>query len=336
MASLNEPKPVGMEPILDPSNSRLTVFPIVYKKVWDSYQKQLASFWKAQEIDFSKDYDDFIELNEHEQHFIKMVLAFFAASDGIVNWNLSDRFLKDVQIMEAKIAYSFQMAMENIHGETYSLMLDNIVRDRDEKQYLFNAITTIESVKRMKDWAVKWIESDKSFAHRVIAFAVIEGIFFSGAFCSIFWLKKFRGSGRNFMAGLIKSNEFIARDEGLHTDFACIIYSLLQNRLLYTEVLEIVMEGVEIATMFAIDSLGTKLLGMNSESMENYIQYVADRLLVSLGYRKFYDKSNPFPFMESIGMLQKTNFFESRPTEYQSANVFNQSKNVKVELSEDF
>lgn len=325
-----------MEPILDPQNSRLTVYPIKYPTIWESYQKQIASFWRPSEIDFSKDYDDFLSLNDAEKHFIKMVLAFFAASDGIVNWNLSERFLQDVQIMEARIAYTFQMAMESVHGETYSLMLDNIVRDRDEKSKLFNAITTIDSVTRMKDWAVKWIQSEKSFAHRVIAFAVVEGIFFSGAFAAIFWLKKYRGSGRTFMPGLVKSNEFIARDEGMHTDFACSIYRLLQDKLSVDEVLNIVTDGVKIATLFVLESLGTRLMGMNIESMENYIQYVADILLVSLGYSKYYNSTNPFTFMESIGMLQKTNFFESRPTEYQSASVFNQNKNINVEISDDF
>lgn len=324
------------EPILDPKNSRLTVYPITYPTIWESYQKQLASFWKAQEIDFSKDYDDFLTLNEDEQHFVKMILAFFSASDGIVNWNLGSRFLHDIQIMEARIAYTFQMMMENIHGETYSLMLDNIVRNREEKTRLFNAVSTVDSVRMMKEWAESWIHSEKSFAHRVIAFAVVEGIFFCSSFAGIFWLKKYKGSGRNFMTGLVKSNEFISRDEGLHTLFACSIYGLLQHRLPKEEVLAIVTEGVDIATVFARESLATRLLGMNSESMEVYIRYVADTLLVNLGYEKHYHAQNPFGFMESIGLLQKTNFFESRPTEYQSASVFNSSKSVSIEISDDF
>lgn len=324
------------EPILDPKNSRLTVYPITYPTIWESYQKQLASFWKAQEIDFSKDYDDFLTLSENEQHFVKMILAFFSASDGIVNWNLGERFLHDIQIMEARIAYTFQMMMENIHGETYSLMLDNIVRDREEKTRLFNAVSTVDSVRLMKEWAESWIHSDKSFAHRVIAFAVVEGIFFCSSFAGIFWLKKYKGSGFNFMTGLVKSNEFISRDEGLHTLFACNIYKLLKNPLGAEEVLQIVSEGVEIALTFARESLSDRLYGMNSENMETYIKYVADTLLVNLGYYKKYEVSNPFTFMESIGLLQKTNFFESRPTEYQSASVFNSSKSVTVELSEDF
>ena len=323
------------EPILNPENFRFTIFPIKYKSIWELYEKQLACFWKAKEIDFSKDYDDFLSLSRDEQHFIKMILAFFAASDGIVNWNLSERFLKDVQICEARTAYIFQMMMEGIHGETYSLMLDNIVRDKTEKESLFNAITQIPSVKLMSDWALKWIESKDSFAYRLIAFALIEGVFFSGAFASIFWLKKYKGSGKQFMAGLIKSNEFISRDEGLHTDFACELYKLLIQKLSFDQILPIFKEGVEISKKFMNDAIPCKMIGMNSEMMNDYIEYVSDRLLVSLGYRKYYNKTNPFPFMDTIGMMQKTNFFESRPTEYQSAHVFNQSSST-IEMSEDF
>lgn len=323
------------EPILSVNKNRYTTYPIEYNTIWDLYQKQMACFWKPQEIDFSKDYDDFLTLNKDEQHFIKMVLAFFANSDGIVNFNISDRFLKDVQIIEAKTAYIFQMMMESIHMEVYALQLDNIVKDSDEKTYLLNAMKTVPSVKLMSDWAFKWIESDKSFAHRIIAFALIEGVFFSGAFASIFWLKKYKGSGRLFMQGLVKSNEFIARDEGLHTDFGCEIYSLLNNKLSYEEVLEIVEEGVNIAYSFVNDSIPVKLLGMNNDTMNQYIEYVADRLLVALGYSKRWNKENPFPFMESIGMVQKTNFFESRPTEYQSA-YSNGNKSGSFIISDDF
>ncbi len=323
------------EPILDPSKKRYTIYPIQYKTIWDSYQKQLASFWKAQEIDFSRDYDDFLELNDGEKHFIRHILAFFAASDGIVNFNISQRFLHDVQIMEATVAYTFQMAMESIHGETYSLMLDNIVRDVHDKERLFNAIETMPSVAMMSDWAFRWIDDKKaSFAQRLIAFAVIEGVFFSGAFAAIFWLKKYKSGGRLFMQGLIKSNEFIARDEGMHTDFACQVYKLLRNRLTRDQVLSIVTEGVDIAQRFMRDALPVKLIGMNSDSMDTYLQYVADRLLVALGYDSKWRVTNPFPFMETIGMLQKTNFFESRPTEYQSAHVLAASKSF--EISEDF
>jgi ribonucleotide reductase beta subunit family protein with ferritin-like domain len=324
-----------MEPILNESNKRYTVYPIQYKNIWDSYQKQLASFWKAQEIDFTKDYDDFMELNEDEQRFIKHILAFFAASDGIVNFNISSHFLKEVQIMEALVAYSFQMAMENIHGETYSLMLDNIVRNKEEKETLFRAIETVPSVKAISDWAFKWIDDkEASFASRLIAFAVIEGVLFSGAFAAIFWIKKYKSGGRLFMQGLIKSNEFIARDEGMHTDFACEMYSLLRNRLPRDQVLRIVREGVEIAQTFMRDALPVRLIGMNSDHMDRYLEFVADRLLSSLGYTVEWNSKNPFPFMETIGMLQKTNFFESRPTEYQSAHVLAKSKTF--EIVEDF
>lgn len=324
-----------MEPILNPANKRYTIYPIQYKTIWDSYQRQLASFWKAQEIDFSKDYDDFLELSEGEQHFVKHILAFFAASDGIVNFNISERFLKDVQIMEATVAYTFQMAMESIHGETYSLMLDNIVREQGEKAKLFNAIETMPSVKLMSDWAFKWIDDqDASFAQRLIAFAVIEGVFFSGAFAAIFWLKKYKSGGRLFMQGLVKSNEFIARDEGMHTDFACQMYKLLQNKLPRDRVVAIVKEGVDIATTFMSDALPVRLIGMSGESMTAYLQYVADRLLSALGYTKEYHSANPFPFMETIGMLQKTNFFESRPTEYQSAHVL--AANKSFDIVDDF
>ena len=326
-----------MEPILDPSNARFTIYPIRYQKVWDLYMQQLAAFWKAQEIDFSNDKHDFDQLNEGEQHFVKRVLAFFAASDGIVNFNINDRFLQDVQITEARVAYTFQMAMENIHGESYSLMLDNIVRDKAEKEFLFNAIETIPSVKMMSDWAMKWIKSELSFAHRLIGFAVVEGVFFSGAFASIFWMKKYKGSGKLFMQGLVKSNEFIARDEGLHTIFACTLYELLVHKLSYKDVLEIVVEGVDIANTFMTDALPIRLIGMNEEQMHTYIKYVADVLLVNLGYEKYYKVQNPFIFMETIGMLQKTNFFESRPTEYQSAHIFNKDKDPnKFEISDDF
>lgn len=323
------------EPILSEENRRFTLYPIKYPGIFDLYKKQLAAFWKAEEIDFSNDYDDFCKLNEDEQHFIEMTLAFFAASDGIVNFNLSNRFLSDVKIMEAQVAYTFQMMMENVHSEVYSLMLDNIVRDKERKAFLFNAIENIPSVKLMAEWAFKWIESSESFAHRVVAFAVVEGIFFSGAFASIYWLKKYKCSGKRFLDGLIKSNEFIARDEGMHTDFACTIYSLLENRLSTKTVENIVKEGVGIAQNFIVESLPVRLIGMNEGMMCDYIQFVGDRLLVALGYSKVYNTSNPFPFMETIGMMQKTNFFETRPTEYQSAYVFNNTKGDKLKVDGD-
>ena len=311
-----------MEPILDDSNSRFTMYPIQYQGLWDLYQKQLSSFWKPQEVDFSKDYEDFLELSVDEQHYIKRVLAFFAASDGIVNFNLSKRFLQEIKIMEAITCYTFQMMMEGIHSETYSLMLDNLIKEPVEKKFLFDSIKTVESVKKLGDWAMHWIESDLSFAHRVVAFAVVEGIFFSGAFASIFWLKRYKSNGRLFLQGLVKSNEFIARDEGMHVQFACEIYKLLQVKLGSESVYEIVRDGVNVAKIFMEDALPIRLIGMNNESMAQYIECVADRLLVDLGYKKLYNSQNPFVFMETIGMLGKSNFFETRPTDYQSA--FNQ------------
>ena len=327
---------ICIEPMLDPQNRRFTIYPIEpkYKRLWELYQLQLSSFWKAQEIDFSKDYDDFQTLNDDEQHFIKCVLAFFANSDGIVNFNLSTRFLQEIQIMEAINAYTFQMAMENIHGESYSLMLDNLVRNKEEKTQLFQAFRSVPSIKMLSDWAFKWIESTDSFAKRLVAFAVVEGIIFSGAFASIFWLKYRKSDGQLKLSGLIKSNEFIARDEGLHTIFACELYQLLTQKLQLQDVVEIIHDGVKCAQYFMTDALPCKLLGMNSDDMCRYIEYVADRLLMQLGYQAHYRVSNPFDFMEAIGMTAKTNFFESRPTEYQSAHVFNQ--NHTLEMLDDF
>ena len=301
------------EPILDQDKRRFTLFPIEYPTLWALYKNQLASFWKAEEIDFSKDRDDFITLSESEQHYIKRILGFFAASDGLVNFNLSTRFLNELVPMEATVCYTYQMMMENIHSESYSLMLDNLVKDSEERTFLFNAIKTVESIKKISDWAMKWIDSDLSFAHRVIAFCIVEGVFFSGAFASIFWIKKFKSAGKLFLSGLIKSNEFIARDEGQHVQFGVEIYKLLNNRLSGEDIYKIFDEGLEISRVFYTDALPVRLIGMNEESMMDYIMYVSDRLLVDLGYKKKYNKQNPFQFMETIGMTSKTNFFESRP-----------------------
>ncbi|NBV29225.1 ribonucleoside-diphosphate reductase [bacterium] len=326
---------MSTEPILDESNSRFTMYPIQYQGLWDLYQKQLSSFWKPQEIDFSKDYEDFVELSADEQHYIKRVLAFFAASDGIVNFNLSKRFLQEIKIMEAITCYTYQMMIEGIHSETYSLMLDNLIKDSAEKDFLFQSIKTVESVKKLGDWAMHWIESDLSFAHRVVAFAVVEGIFFSGAFASIFWLKRYKSNGRLFLQGLVKSNEFIARDEGMHVQFACEIYKLLETKLSKEAVFEIIDDGVKVAKIFMKDALPIRLLGMNSESMEQYIECVADRLSMDLGYKKMYNTPNPFVFMETIGMLGKSNFFESRPTDYQSAFNQDNKRTTNLETFED-
>lgn len=323
------------EPILDQTNRRFTLFPITYDHLWDLYKKQVASFWKAEEIDFSKDRDDFETLSKDEQHYIKRILGFFASSDGIVNFNLGTRFLNELVPMEATVCYTYQMMMENIHSESYSIMLDNLLRDPNEKEFLFNSIKTVDSIKAISDWAFKWIDSDLPFSNRVIAFCVVEGILFSGAFASIFWIKRFKSNGRLFLSGLIKSNEFIARDEGMHVQFGVEIFKLLKNKPLPTDVYKIIDEGVEICKIFYTDALPVRLLGMNEESMIDYIMYVADRLLLDLGYDKKYNKQNPFSFMETIGMQSKTNFFESRPTEYQSAHVFANKEEDKNEILED-
>lgn len=324
------------EPILDQNTRRFTLFPITYPTLWELYKKQLASFWKAEEIDFSKDREDFESLSQDEQHYIKRILGFFAASDGIVNFNLATRFLNELVPMEATVCYTYQMMMENVHSESYSLMLDNLVRDSSEKTLLFNSIKTVDSIKSISDWAMKWINSDLPFSNRVIAFCVVEGVFFSGAFASIFWLKRFKSNGRLFLSGLIKSNEFIARDEGQHVKFGVEIYKLLRNKLTTQQVYQIIDEGVSISRTFYSDALPVRLLGINEDSMMNYIMYVSDRLLVELGYEKKYNKQNPFAFMETIGMQSKTNFFESRPTEYQSAHVLGDKENKNEILEDDF
>ena len=325
----------NVETILNPANSQFTIFPIKYHALWDLYKKQQRAFWKAEEIDFSSDRDDFEKLNDNEKLFIKMILAFFASSDGIVNFNLRERFLQEIQIMEAQVAYGWQMMMENIHGEVYSLMLDNVIADPEEKERLFNAVSTVNTVKLMSDWALKWVKSDKSFGHRVVAYCVVEGVMFQGTFAAIFWLKKYKSSGTLFMPGLTGSNELISRDEGMHKDFGVEIFKLLENKPRKEEVYEIVKEGVEIAQKFSVDALPCKLIGMNQKDMCVYIQYVADRLVVELGYEKIWGSKNPFPFMETIGSTVKTNFFEKRETAYQSAHVVSKNSNV-LELTDDF
>lgn len=318
------------EPILNPANQKFTAFPIKYQGIWDLYKAQLACFWKAEEIDFSEDYEDYLTLSNDEKHFVELVLAFFAASDGIVNFNLSERFTREIKITEAQFAYSFQMMMENVHSETYSLMLDNIIKDKTKKEFLFNAIQTVPAVKMMADWAFKWIDSSESFAHRVVAFAAVEGVFFSGMFSAIFWLKKYKNDGgkKSFMNGLVKSNKFISRDEGQHVGFACELYKHIVNKLPAKIVNEIMQEAVRIAQNFMTDAIPVKLIGMNSDHMNDYIEYIGDRLLGMLGYKKIYNKKNPFEFMKTIGLDDKTNFFESRPHEYQDSHVMNKGKTI--------
>jgi ribonucleoside-diphosphate reductase beta chain len=326
-----------VEPLLDPKNARLTMFPIVHQDIWDMYKKQESAFWKAEEIDFSKDYDDFVGLSTDEQHFIKMVLAFFASSDNIVNFNLRERFTKEVKVQEALVCYDYQVMMENIHSLCYSMMLDSLVKDPEEKLRLFNAVSTVDSVKEMYTWAMKWIESKDSFAHRLIAFAIVEGVFFSSSFCAIYWFKLFNNKGKAILNGLVKSNEAISKDENSHCDFACLLYSKLVKKLPTEEIHGMFKEAVTIAQKFATESLPVKLIGMNSDLMKDYIEYVADRLIVTLGYSRIYNKKNPFPFMDTISMISKQNFFEGRVMDYQSAKNTNTNKTLsKLEIVEDF
>lgn len=300
------------EPILKEDDERFVMFPIQHDDIWKMYKKQVDCFWRAEEIDLSKDGADWKSLNDNEQYFIKMVLAFFAASDGIVLENLGERFMSEVQISEARAFYGFQIAMENIHSETYSLLIDTYIQDKTEKHTLFNALQNFPCIKKKADWAIKWINDKRSnFATRLLAFACVEGIFFSGAFCSIYWLKK-----RGLMPGLTFSNELISRDEALHTEFAVLLYSKLQKKLKKQKVHEIISECVQIETEFICDALPCRLLGMNSALMSQYIQFVADRLCVQMGYDKIYNAQNPFDFMEMISLESKTNFFESRVSEY--------------------
>jgi len=304
-----------MEKILQSNPNRFVLFPIKYNDIWEMYKTAEHSFWTAEEIDLSQDLTDWDEkLNDDEKYYIKNVLAFFAASDGIVNENLAENFLKEVQYAEAKSFYGFQIAMENVHSETYSLLIDTYIKDEVEKDRLFNAIETVPSVKKKADWALKWIDSD-SFAERLIAFAAVEGIFFSGSFCSIFWLKK-----RGLMAGLAFSNELISRDEGLHCEFACLLHNkYVQNKVTPQRITEIITEAVEIEKEFVTDSLPVSLIGMNSILMNRYIEFVADYWLTELGCSKVYNSENPFDFMDMLSLQNKGNFFEKRVSEYQKS-----------------
>ncbi|KAG9230070.1 putative ribonucleoside-diphosphate reductase small chain [Amylocarpus encephaloides] len=306
------------EPLLQENPQRFVLFPIRYHEIWQMYKKAEASFWTAEEIDLSKDLHDWNNrLNDDERYFISHVLAFFAASDGIVNENLVERFSGEVQIPEARCFYGFQIMMENIHSETYSLLIDTYIKEQSQRTYLFNAIETIPCIKKKADWAVRWIQDKSStFAQRLVAFAAVEGIFFSGSFASIFWLKK-----RGLMAGLTFSNELISRDEGLHTDFACLLFSHLKHRPGKQAVQDVITEAVEIEQEFLTEALPCALLGMNSNLMKQYIEFVADRLLLALGNDKVYKSANPFDFMENISLAGKTNFFEKRVGDYQKAGV---------------
>jgi ribonucleotide reductase beta subunit family protein with ferritin-like domain len=305
---------IDVEYLLKPNPNRFVIFPIKHMDIWESFQKQRKAMWFEHEVDLVPDIKDWKNLNDSEKYFIKNVLAFFASSDGIVMENLGVRFFDEIQIPEARAFYSNQMFMENIHSIMYSQLIDTYVTDENEKNNLFKAIDNVPSVKQKADWAIKWIQSSDSFATRLIAFAAVEGIFFSGSFCCIYWLNE-----RGIMPGLCKSNEFIARDEGMHTDFACLLYkNYIKNKLNNNEIHEIIKEAVDIESYFITESLPCKLLGMNSELMKQYIKFVANRLLVQLGHSELYpDCTQPFSFMDRICLESKTNFFESRPTEYQ-------------------
>ncbi|KAA9340100.1 ribonucleoside-diphosphate reductase small subunit [Adhaeribacter soli] len=319
-----------MEPILKENPNRFVLLPIQYDNVWKMYKQAQASFWTAEEIDLSADTKDWENLNDGERHFISHVLAFFAASDGIVNENLAVNFMQEVQIPEARCFYGFQIMMENIHSETYSLLIDTYIKDPKEKDHLFNALETVPCVKKKGEWALKWINSE-NFTERLIAFAAVEGIFFSGSFCSIFWLKK-----RGLMPGLTFSNELISRDEGLHCDFACLLYSMLENKLPESRLHAIIKDAVTIEQEFVTDALPVSLIGMNATLMNQYIEFVADRLLVALGASKIYNSTNPFDFMEMISLQGKTNFFEKRVGEYQKAGVMTERSDNVFSLDEDF
>ncbi|MES2733005.1 MAG: ribonucleoside-diphosphate reductase small subunit [Bacteroidota bacterium] len=319
------------EKLLQENPNRFVLFPIQNNDIWQMYKQAEASFWTAEEIDLSQDMKDWEQMNDGEKHFVSHVLAFFAASDGIVNENLAVNFMSEVQLPEAKCFYGFQIMMENIHSETYSLLIDTYIRDSKEKDRLFNALETVPAVAKKGNWALKWISSE-SFTERLIAFAAVEGIFFSGSFCSIFWLKK-----RGLMPGLSFSNQLISRDEGLHCDFACLLYNkYLTNKLSQERVHEIIIDAVNIEQEFVTDALPVSLIGMNAELMNQYIEFVADRLLLELGYEKYYNATNPFDFMEMISLQGKTNFFENRVAEYQKAGVMSEKESSKFSLSEDF
>lgn len=322
-----------VEPILQENKNRFVIFPIKHHDIWEWYKKMEASFWTAEEIDLHQDLSDWNnKLNDDERYFIKHILAFFAASDGIVNENLAENFVNEVQYAEAKFFYGFQIMMENIHSETYSLLIDTYVKDEAEKTELFNALEVFPAIAKKGEWALKWIESD-SFAERLIAFAAVEGIFFSGAFCSIYWLKK-----RGLMPGLTFSNELISRDEGVHCDFAVHLHNHhLVNKVPKDRIKEIIVDALDIERQFVTESLPVSLIGMNAALMTQYLEFVADRLLVELGCERVYGSANPFDFMDMISLQGKTNFFEKRVAEYQKSGVMNNDSDAqKISFDADF
>lgn len=318
-----------VEPLLDSSERRYVLLPIRYPEIWHFYKKAQSAFWTAEEVDLSRDVEDFLGLTKDEQYFIKHVLAFFAASDAIVNENILERFSNDVEVLEAKYFYGFQVAIENVHSEMYSKLIETYIADEQEQSYLFNAIENIPCVKKKAEWAQKWIASTDSFATRMVAFACVEGIFFSGSFAAIFWLKK-----RGLMPGLTFSNELISRDEGLHTDFACLLNKYIVKKC--QNVAAIVMDAVKIEQEFLSESLPVNLIGMNCKMMCQYIEFVADRLLYSLGEPKIYNVKNPFDFMDNISLTAKTNFFDKREANYQRAFVGIENEDAGFSLDADF
>lgn len=333
IAKLNKKVMSQVEPILQENKNRFVIFPIKHHDIWEWYKKMEASFWTAEEIDLHQDLTDWNnKLSDDERYFIKHILAFFAASDGIVNENLAENFVNEVQYAEAKFFYGFQIMMENIHSETYSLLIDTYVKDEAEKAELFNALEVFPAIKKKADWALKWIESD-SFAERLIAFAAVEGIFFSGAFCSIYWLKK-----RGLMPGLTFSNELISRDEGVHCDFAVHLHNHhLVNKVSKERIKEIIVDALDIEREFVTESLPVSLIGMNAGLMTQYLEFVADRLLVELGCDRVYGSANPFDFMDMISLQGKTNFFEKRVAEYQKSGVMNTDSDAqKISFDADF
>tara|TARA_B110000914_G_C15503366_1_gene467048 strand:- start:922 stop:1899 length:978 start_codon:yes stop_codon:yes gene_type:complete len=321
-----------IEPLLNPIHNRLVLFPIKFPVVWSEYKKQMACFWTAEEIDFSKDKNDWVSLNDAEKRFIKYILAFFAASDAIVLDNIVSRFSSEVQITEVQFCYQFQVMMEQIHSEVYSLLIDTYITDQTEKTELFQAVENVPSIQQKAKWAIKWMEDKTSnFATRIVAFAAIEGIFFSGSFCAIFWLKK-----RGLMPGLTFSNELISRDEGLHTDFAVLLYGMLEKKLTQKEIYELISEAVEIEQNFIINAVPCNLIGMNSTLMKTYIEFVADRLIIQLGYEPKYNAKNPFDFMELISLTSKENFFEKRVSNYSMSSVGKSAEDMSFALDVDF
>ena len=320
-----------MSNLTDKKLSRFVLFPINYQSIWKAYKDAEASFWTAEEIDLTQDLSDWSKLKDGERHFISYVLAFFAASDGIVGENLAMRFYNDIGIPEARAFYGFQLMMEAIHAETYSLLIDTYIKDQQEKDNLFNAVTTVPIIAKKADWAMKWIDSSASFEERLVAFAAVEGVFFSSSFCAIYWLKK-----RGLMPGLSFSNELISRDEGMHTEFACLLHSLSDSKISEATAKQIITEAVELECEFATQAIPVELIGMNNNLMSQYIKFVADRLLVSLGYSKVYNVTNPFDFMEMISLQGKSNFFEKRVGDYARAGVGKSQEDNKIKFDADF